>query len=455
MASEGEKVLSDFLHKLQSSERIRGYLALLLLLILLSIAGRFVYDLLPREYSLTITGGDMMGNRHFLAKLLQEEGAHNGLSLRVLPTSGSIEALEAVDSGKIDVAIIQGGLDAHFANIVHVATVSPELVHFLIKPEIAEVKDLHGRLINLGGKGGGTRVIARQILRYSNLEDDVDYSESNFSNEELIAMRPDRLPDVIVVVSFAPAFVADFFVKERGYRLLEMPFPESLALRLGWVADSTVLAYTYSVAPPVPSKDIKVIGVNSHVVAHRSIDPRAIFKVLDTLYGPNVENRFRQKFDESKQLTMPSGFELSEGTELFRERKDPLLSSKTLDKLKSLFGLVMSVLSTFLVLWRWFRHAPKTAESDDKLFKAHIKEIVAIDERLAELGGRRFSDEELAQVETQLGDLHHRVTRLAASAKLDDPGLVRTVLLCATHANERVRELQDRARRAPERAGLG
>jgi TRAP-type uncharacterized transport system substrate-binding protein len=449
MANESEVILIGFLDRLRRNNRIRRALAVAVLLALLGIAGMFVYELLPREYELTMSGGDMMANRHYLAKVLQEEGAANGLSIRVLPTAGSLEALEAVETGKIDVAIIQGGLDSHFENVVHVATVSPELIHFLVKPEIKEVRQLNGRLINLGSKGGGTRVVARQILRYSSLADGIDYSESNFSNEELIALRPERLPDAIVLVSFAPSFLADFLVKERGYRLLEMPFPESLALRLGWVADSKVLAYTYSVAPAVPEKDLKIIGVNSHVVANRAVPARAIFKLLETLYSPNVENRFRQKFNEDKQLTLPSGFDLSEGTELFIRRKDPLFSEKTAEKLKSLFGLVMSVASTLLVVWRWFRSAPPPPPpKHDEEFREYLHAVVTIDHRLAALARGPITESQLDVIAAELAALRSEVTEKAVSAKLDDPGLVRTVLLCLTQANDQIRDLYPRARRA-------
>ena len=446
MADEADSLLAEYLRRLQRSNRVRRTLAALLVVAILAVGGKSAYDLLPREFSLSITGGDMMGNRHYLAKVLQEEGARSRLSLRVVPTAGSIEALESVDAGKIDVAIIQGGLDASFPNIVHVATLSPELVHFLVKSDIAAVKDLRGRLINLGGKGGGTRTVARQILRYSNLQDNVDYSESNFSNEELIAMRPERLPDAVAIVSFAPSFMADFFVKERGYRLLEMPFPESLALRLGWVADSKVLAYTYSVSPPVPASEIKVIGVSSHVVANRAVDARAIFNLLDVLYGPSVENRFRQKFDETTQLTMPSGFDLSAGTEMFRERNDPLLSAKTADKVKSVFSLIMSVLSTILIVWRWIKNAPAPEPSSaDSRLKEHLKAVVALDDRLVALGRGGYSEANLAAVEDELVELRRRITELAAStAKLEDPGLVHTALACVMQANDRLRDLARR-----------
>lgn len=62
-------------------------------------------------------------------------------------------------------------------------------------------------------------------------------------------MPADQLPEVLVTVSMIPSTLADVMVKRRGFGVLEMPFPKSLALRLGWVDDATIPAYAYSVSP--------------------------------------------------------------------------------------------------------------------------------------------------------------------------------------------------------------
>ena len=152
-------------------------------------------------------------------------------------------------------------------------------------------------------------------------------------------------------------------VKKHGYGLMEMPFPPSLAIRLGWVADANILGYMYSIVPAVPPKDIQVIGVNLHLIANKNVDPRAVAAVIETLYGPHVSNRFGQKIPESN-LLLPSGFPLSSGTQLYLSRKEPLLTEALMDKLKALFGLIMTLGSTFLVVFKWFTMEKKDDETN-------------------------------------------------------------------------------------------
>src|SRR5512145_1182492 len=357
MADAAYEYLDRILDRLQQSERIRRLLAVTLVVALASVAGMFLYDLLPREYRLTITGGSILSNRHHLAKVLQEEASNNGLLLDILPIQGSLEALSKVNDGAIDLAIVQGGLDTHFAHVQHVATLMPELIHVLVRPGIATVADLHGKVISLGSLGGGTHAVATQVLQFSGLESGIHYVEVNHSPEELLALRPDRLPDAVVNVSTVPSYLADFLVRERGYHLLEMPFPQALALRLGWVADAAILGYTYSVSPAVPERTISAIGVNLHIVANDNVEPRAIFALLSRLYSPAVAARFNGGFDESR-IMAPPGFPVADGTARFLDRDKPFLSAEMWEHAHSTFGLVMSVLSTLLVVYKWLRGAP-------------------------------------------------------------------------------------------------
>ena len=75
MANEAHKLLDAFLLRIQKNAQIRKGLALILLIGLLGIVASFAYDFIPRHYSLSITGGDILSNRHYLARLLQDEAA--------------------------------------------------------------------------------------------------------------------------------------------------------------------------------------------------------------------------------------------------------------------------------------------------------------------------------------------------------------------------------------------
>lgn len=441
MANEAQQLLNQGLGNLQRNALFRKGLALMLLIGLLGIAGHFLYEFLPRSYALKITGGDLLSNRHYLAKSLQSDVAKKGVSLQVIPMHGSREALDAVDQGKLDLAFVQGGLDPAYANVTHVATVAPELLHFLVQPGINEVTDLRGKRINLGSPNGGTRVIAKQVLDFSGLTEGIDYVESNLSSEQLIALPRQRLPEAIVITSFVPSDIAEFLVKERGYEVLEIPFPRTLALRLGWVANGQITAYMYGVKPPVPKRDIQAVGVNLHLVAHKDVDPRAIFKVLESLFSPSMEQKLRMKLDESR-LTLPSGYPLSEGSQLFLDRKNPLISSANLSRIQALFGLLLSIVSTVLVVYRWFLGPPidpPPQSDDDGEFIAMMSETMRIEIEFDSLvSGGALTTASLDLLQVNLARIKSNAINLIAHCRLSNPKLPAHLLTLLSDLRQRM-----------------
>ena len=427
MANEAHGILNDWLKRMQRNERVRKALAVLLVVTLLGIAAHYVYEVLPRTYSLKITGGDILSNRHYLAGALRDEVLPDGVRLDVLPTEGSQEALGLISEGKLDFALIQGGLELPFANVVHVANLARELLHFLVRPDIKDIAGMRGVRINLGSKKGGTRVIAKQLLEFSGMHDGVDYVETNLGTEDLLALRKDRIPDVIVITSFAPSNVADYIVQQYGYSLLEIPFPNALALRQGWVADTKVMAYMYSVQPPVPPRDIKTVGVNLQLVANANLDPRAVFKVLEGVYSPDLQMHLKMKFDEDKILES-SSYPLSSGTRLFMDRKNPFLSQATLKKVESLFGLILSVASTLIVVFKWFKGAPADPVppvTEDAFFVTLIERVLAVDSTTDAAPGGLLPFDQLDALQRELSDIKAAaMRRLTANALLANANLV-------------------------------
>lgn len=427
MTNEARGILDDWLKRMQRNERVRKTLAALLVMVLLAIAGHYVYEVLPRTYAMKITGGDILGNRHYLAGALRDEVLSNGVTLDVLPSEGSQEALLEVSEGKLDFALIQGGLELPYPNVRHVANLAPELLHFLVRPEIKDIAGMRGMRINLGSKKGGTRVIAKQLLAFSGMQDGVDYVETNLGTEDLLALRKDRVPDVIVITSFAPSNVADYIVRQYGYSLLEIPFPSALALRQGWVADTKVMAYMYSVQPPVPPRDVKTVGVNLQLVANAHLDPRAVFKVLEGVYSPGLQMRLKMKFDEDDILES-SHYPLSSGTRLFMDRKNPFLSQATLKKIESLFGLILSVASTLIVVFKWFKGAPPEAphpETDDAFFVALTERVLAVDATIDALPGGALAFEQSDSLQKELSGIKSSaMRRLATNGPLANANLV-------------------------------
>ena len=253
------------------------------------------------------------------------------------------------------------------------------------------------------------------------------------------------MPDAIITVSSVPSYLVEILVRERHYEVMEIPFPESLALRHGWAANGQILAYTYSPSPPVPPKTIQTVAVNMHLLANAKVDPAAIEKLLEVLYGPSLASLMRQPLDESK-ITVSSGYPISAGMTAYLTRNESIITVESWNKLTSLFGLVMSFSGMGIVVIRWFRgKEPKPVFHDDE-FHQYLVDVATV-ERSAftmETSGK-LDPSELRRMREQLGGLRATVIERYPRVALKDPFLFDRCVASVRASHEHVGRLLSQA----------
>jgi uncharacterized protein len=121
-------------------------------------------------HHLTITGGRLPGPKQRLAEVLARESSRLGVRLTVRDCPGSVESLDQVNDGLVDVALVQGGLDSkRWSNVRQVAALHLEPLQLVVRgeifPEVAEnLRALKGRTVSLGEIGGGSEILAREVF---------------------------------------------------------------------------------------------------------------------------------------------------------------------------------------------------------------------------------------------------------------------------------------------------
>jgi hypothetical protein len=91
-----------------------------------------------------------------------------------------------------------------------------------------------------------------------------------------------------------------------------------------------------------------------------------------------------------------------------------VISKKTFDKAKDLFGAVMSFATSVLIVWKWFR--PKPAEPPpEPTGDARVRELITELSNIEDLG--------------RLGEIRTELVALAAKMKMENPGLIETALI--------------------------
>ena len=264
----------------------------------------FVYFYKPgqRAVHLSFTAGQKQTTRHQVAQALNTSATSLGIHLQLQETPGSEEALDQVNAGQLDLALVQGGLRVEDRpNVRQVATLNLEPLHLLVKKELHESVSKHlnaldGKTVNLGKVGSGTNSLAEEVLAFVGMRcqqsgKEGGYIATTLGQSELYAEKDRaKLPDAVFVVSALPSELCKFLVIERDYRLVPLPFGEAFSLYGLAVSEAgsirpvpggrvekervravIIPAFTYQVEPPVPDGELPVLGAHLLLVAHKDV----------------------------------------------------------------------------------------------------------------------------------------------------------------------------------------
>lgn len=363
----------------------------------------------PKSYRLRATAGNELGMRHQLAVRLQKEAADRNLALDLTPCSGSEEALDRVNTRRVDVALVQGALSpAGRPDVRQVATLHVEPLHLLVKKELlpevsTSLTALRGKAIELEEVGSGSHSLGTAVLEFVGLRPrDQDpangYIPMTVGREGLLGEADvGKLPDAVFLISSLPSPTITHLVHRHGYRLVSLPFAEAFALESlgrrddslaagsrgaiinGRIQAATIPAYTYSVDPPVPDKPLPTLGTRLLLVAHKDVPPRAAYRLVEATYAAEFGKIVRPPLDP-KLLDLPPEFPWHDGTALYQDRNSPLLSGEVMDSTYKGLAIFAAAASGLFVLYQWAKMSGQRARISG--LGRYLAEATRLEERV-------------------------------------------------------------------------
>jgi TRAP-type uncharacterized transport system substrate-binding protein len=413
-----------------------------------------------RTFRLRVTGGRLPGPKQRLAQVLARESTRRGVDLILSECPGSIESLDELNEGKVDLALVQGGLDSkRWTEVRQVAALHVEPLQLVVRGDLflavsANFQALKGRSINLGEPGSGSEALARQVLGFVGLwPESGDYRVMSLTYKELQQISSaDRLPDAIMTVSSLPTPVVRHLVTRWGYRLVPIPFAEAFGLgdidgddgptdidpsHLRATVDRVHLqktqipAFTYSVQPAVPESQVSTLGTRILVVTNAKTDPEAVKRLVETIFLSDFSEVARPPL-EASLLDLPPEFPLHPGTLEFLQRNKPLVVGDAVDFLEKTSSLTGAVLGGLFVTWQWLRRRYRRRR--ELGFESYLLKVTAIEQQTLQL--ELASELELAPLialQSDLGRLKNEAMQRFTQGELEGEGLMSGFL---THAND-------------------
>ncbi len=424
-----------------------------------------------------ISGGSAAGIRHHFAEVLAEESAEQGLRLRVVATSGSLDALHRLSAGLLDFALIQGGLThRRDQKIRQLTALQVEPLHLLVRSGLerevgASLLALRGLRVNVGTRGSGTRRLAEAVLRFADVYDEgVRPILSDLSYRELLAAdTAQALPDAVFSVSSLPSPVARQLVTRWGYRLVPLDFADSFAIAGGealgrepterravdprHVGPVWIPTALYDRSPPVPAQGVPTLGARLLLLSRAGVPEDVAYRLLHTVFETRFARVAHEPLDPSLLLEAPE-LPYHAGAQRFRRRDLPILTGETLSILDATLNIAAPTLGGALFLWTWLRQSRRRRRETS--FKAYVRRVNEIErEALTIERADHTPIERLIDLQRDLTEMKTEAMERFARGEVQDKEVLTGFVSLVKDARDYVTRLiaQERALRRARRPG--
>jgi TRAP transporter TAXI family solute receptor len=228
------------------------------------------------------------------------EGYHDqlkdmGLEVEVVHTSGSVDNLQRLVNGEVDVALVQGGTYAEVNDpdgwVRGLAAVGREPLWVFYRssaanPEIKQISDFlelaePGQKVRiaLGSQGSGTEALAQTLLR----EHGISKANADLSNSTLEAtarqLKAGELEVGFFVTSYRHRSVAEL-LQDPNIHLLTLRRQLAYARRFPYLYQVTLPEGVLDLQNNLPSEDKELLAPTTLLVCRADLHPRTVEQIL-------------------------------------------------------------------------------------------------------------------------------------------------------------------------------
>ena len=206
--------------------------------------------------------------------------ARQGVTLKILPSQGSLENLKRLSdpSFKVDVGFVQGGIasqgDAN--NLVSLGSVFyvPVLVFYRAPQPIKFLSELDGKRIAIGREGSGARVLAETLLKANGIAADGKSKlldlEGKSAQDALVKGAADAA--FVMGDSATPATMREL-LHTNGVRLFDFVQSDAYVARFRYLREIELPPGSLDLGKNTPPQTLALLAPTVELIARPSLHP--------------------------------------------------------------------------------------------------------------------------------------------------------------------------------------
>ncbi len=339
--------------------------------VLLPVGLHFVYQAMTRlPKQITIASGPEGGRYAQIAQsLAQHVEARTGVEVDVIGTAGSLENLELLDTGAVQLCLYQPQSEQFLHNAdagthaeaTFIGNVYTEIVHFAVRRGVTIDRpgDLRGKRVSLGQKASGDYAISRLLLAHFGL-DETTIEPAYLTYHEIKSGFADGSLDAAFLTLGVRAPILQELFSAGNCDVIEIPYAEALSQRDTSISMETIPAGFYrSFAPVEPANDLRTVGLRAQLLARSDVPSALVEEVTRIILSEEFAKRngLVELFANGTEFARDKQeFPAHPGTlGVYEPGLQPLLSPDFVEATEGMRSFVVSLLIAAFFAYRWLK----------------------------------------------------------------------------------------------------
>ena len=252
-------------------------------ILLLSLAGiwfavRFVRPAPPK--SVTITTGPDGSMFRIAADKYRSILARNGITLKMLPSDGSVENLKRLNdrSVQVDIGFVQGGVapDVQADGLVSLGSVfyEPLAVFYRDKRPVYRLSQFSGKRLAIGTEGSGARALASTLLKANGIESGGSTALLNLGGEDAAqALIEHKIDAAFMMGDSATPSLMRKLLQTPGIRFFNFTQAEAYVRRFRYLTQLELPMGALDLGKNSPAQNLHLIAPTVELVARENLHP--------------------------------------------------------------------------------------------------------------------------------------------------------------------------------------
>jgi len=261
----------------------------ILLICLATLLGAVLFLKSAPPNTLTITSGPEGSLFRTNAEKYRVILARNGVTLKVLPSQGSLENLERLQDARfrVDVGFVQGGVTNanSLDKLVSLGSIAyqPLLIFYRGTTTVELLSGLSGKKLSIGPVGSGTHALALALLMTNGIQPGGPTTLMQLDAESAAkALVAGEVDAVFLMGDSASSQIMGKLLRTAEIQLLSFSQADGYVRRIPYLNKLDLPVGSIDLGKNIPARDIHLIGPTVELVARENLHPALSDILLET-----------------------------------------------------------------------------------------------------------------------------------------------------------------------------